>query len=182
MENLYFKAQSKYKPDSIKYLIVAESPPNTPERYFYYEDVRKHDYVFTGIISVLYPERYIEYMELRKSKDKTTCLLKEELLCDLKKDGFYLIDVSEEPLDKKGKTKTQVKNQLKKNVPNLISRIETIVKEDTKILMLTANVYDIINKELKLHFENQVIDKKIPFPGVGHVHEFRPIFKSVVEE
>ncbi|HYK77006.1 MAG TPA: hypothetical protein VEV16_08510, partial [Daejeonella sp.] len=42
------KARLKFKPDTIKYLIIAEAPPDSVERFFYYDNVpllttQKHD-------------------------------------------------------------------------------------------------------------------------------------------
>jgi hypothetical protein len=56
----YEDVRQKYKPDHIKFLLIAESPPPEPEtqssRQFYYTDrIRKDDRLFTNTIRALYP-------------------------------------------------------------------------------------------------------------------------------
>jgi len=59
-EPIYKKARDKYKPDKIKVLFIAESPPfkkeNQKLRYFYFEDVKQHDNLFKSIMVVVFPE------------------------------------------------------------------------------------------------------------------------------
>jgi len=49
-------ARQKYLPNNIKAIIIAEAAPDSIDRFFYYEDVRTADYLFLGIIGVLYPD------------------------------------------------------------------------------------------------------------------------------
>ena len=61
-------SRKKYKPEVIKTVIIAEAPPDSIERFFYYEDVKTADFLFLGIVEVLYPEakkKYLEYKELQ---------------------------------------------------------------------------------------------------------------------
>lgn len=43
------KARIKFKPDRVKYLLIAEAPPESIERFFYYDNVHQHDYLFLGV-------------------------------------------------------------------------------------------------------------------------------------
>lgn len=71
------KARMKYKPDIVKYLLIAEAPPDSIERFFYYEDVTEHDYLFLRVIGVLYPDIKSEYLGSRRnSKVKRRALMK----------------------------------------------------------------------------------------------------------
>jgi hypothetical protein len=36
-------ARLKFKPNRVKYLLIAEAPPDSIDRFFYYTDVFKHD-------------------------------------------------------------------------------------------------------------------------------------------
>jgi hypothetical protein len=40
------RAARKYRPDVVKLLLVAEAPPAALDRYFYFEDVPRHDPLF----------------------------------------------------------------------------------------------------------------------------------------
>ena len=43
----------KYKPDKIRLLLIAEAPPSSPDRYFYFEDVRE-DHRDQGVYDVVH--------------------------------------------------------------------------------------------------------------------------------
>lgn len=49
-------ARLKYEPLIVKFLLIAEAPPDSIDRFFYYENVHQHDYLFLGIAQSLYPE------------------------------------------------------------------------------------------------------------------------------
>ena len=64
-------ARTKYKPETIKYLFVAETPPKTnSERFFYFENVMEQDSLFLETMKVLYPDliENREIKEIRKNK------------------------------------------------------------------------------------------------------------------
>lgn len=70
-------ARLKYKPDLIRYLLIAESPPKTDSnRFFYFEDVGEQDSLFLETMKVLYPKdtSQIKTKEIRNKK--ATFLLK----------------------------------------------------------------------------------------------------------
>ena len=56
------KARLKYRPDRVKYLLIAEAPPDNINRFFYYDDVREHDYLFLGVAQALYPDLKDEFL------------------------------------------------------------------------------------------------------------------------
>lgn len=87
-------ARKKYKPDTIKFLLVAETPPKSDsDRFFYFENVDRQDSLFIEIVKVLYPQIVDKYdiQEIRINKSY--------FLNKLKEDGFYLIDSLEEPFE-----------------------------------------------------------------------------------
>ena len=47
------RAARKYKPDNIETLLVAEAPPSSTERYFYFEHVRMHDSLFRHVANAI---------------------------------------------------------------------------------------------------------------------------------
>src|SRR4051812_48669376 len=78
-------AAAKFKPKHVRLLLVAEAPPCTLDRYFYFEDVQQHDSLFRYVYRGLFGEA--------PSRDgKAACL---ERMRDA---GVYLIDVSEDPI------------------------------------------------------------------------------------
>ena len=58
------EAMNKYKPSTIRCLIIAEAPPND-ERFFYFEDVFEKDLLFIGVMGVLFPAELSGYEQHR---------------------------------------------------------------------------------------------------------------------
>ena len=90
----YAKARNKYKPSHISTLLIAEAPPCSLDRYFYFEDVKKQDSLFLEIMGVLYPDKKQRYLKSgRRTEDKM------DLLEMFKEDGYLLLDLYEVPDD-----------------------------------------------------------------------------------
>ncbi len=77
------KARERYKPDVIKYILVAEAPPESLDRFFYFLNVKSSDWLFLGVMQTLYPLQKDKYI-LRK-RDSA---LKENLLLQFKRRWF----------------------------------------------------------------------------------------------
>ncbi len=167
ISKLISKAREKYKPEKIKYLLIAEAPPDNLERFFYYPDVPSADYLFLGVISVLYPADKIEYLDNFRSPK-----LKETLLNKLKDEGFYLIDLLDVP-------KSYYKGILQNASYGMMEKIKKIADNDTRIILIKANIYDIMYKKLKTEGLN-VINKRIEFPASGNQKKFYVNFKDAL--
>lgn len=91
---MYEKAANKYKPDKIKILFIAESPPFKKEgevlRYFYFEKNRGKDFLFRSIMEVVFPE---DYANFKVNKNKILLLNK------FRESGFFLIDACDRPIN-----------------------------------------------------------------------------------
>ena len=162
------KARLKYKPDNIKYLLIAEAPPDSIERFFYFQDVRQHDYLFLGVAQALYPELKDKFIASRRNSE-----IKNSILLKFKADGFYLLDLSELPLSLKT-------GDLSSQLPNLIEKIKAVVNKKTKIILIKATVFDAAFQVLQDKFEN-VIDIRIPFPGQGGQKIFQIQFLNALK-
>ena len=162
------KARLAYKPIAIKYLLIAEAPPDSLDRFFYYEDVTKHDYLFLGVAEALYPDLKRKFIESKRS-----CDIKRSILFRLQAYGFYLLDLSELPLG-------QLENDLASQLPNLIERIEQVTDRDIKIILIKATVYDTAYQSLSQRGFKNVVDYRIPFPGQGGQKKFKEEFKNAL--
>ena len=79
----YDEARARYRPHHIKTLFVAEAPPADPSRFFYFENVTAHDWLFLALIRWHYVDaRDLETDELRERKS--------EFLARFRNDGYYL--------------------------------------------------------------------------------------------
>lgn len=161
------KARLKYKPDRVKYLLIAEAPPDNIERFFYYENVRQHDYLFLGVAQALYPELKENFLANGRNSD-----IKKSILLKFKADGFYLLDLSDLPL-------SLMTGNLLAQLPTLIKKINEVADEQTKIILIKANVYDIAFHPLQEKFNN-VIDIRIPFPAQRWQIEFQTEFRKAL--
>jgi predicted ATPase len=162
-------ARQKYKPETVKYLLVAEAPPDSLERFFYYDSVRQHDYLFLGVAEALYPKLKEQFLLSRRSSE-----IKNSILQTLQKDGFYLLDLSELPL-------SFLDTDLQSQLPSLVEKINSVSDDNTQIILIKANVYDIAFYYLKQKFEN-VIDQRITFPGQGGQRKFQDEFKQALKK
>lgn len=163
------RARLKYKPGSVRFLLIAEAPPDSLDRFFYYENVRQHDYLFLGVAEALYPELKDRFIASGRDSD-----IKRSILLKFQADGFYLLDLSELPL-------SLLNNDLASQLPNLIEKIEQVSKSDMKIILIKATVYDTAFHALKKHGFNNVINVRIPFPGQGGQRLFQTEFRKALE-
>jgi len=163
------KARKKYKPQTVKYLLVAEAPPDSVERFFYYNDVRQHDYLFLGIAQTLYPELKEQFLLSGRSSE-----IKNSILEKLQQDGFYLLDLSELPL-------SLLDTNLQSQLPYLVDKISIVSDDNTQIILIKANVYDIAFHYLNKKFKN-TIDQRISFPGQGGQRKFQDEFKQALKK
>jgi len=163
------KARLKYKPNSVKYLLVAEAPPDNVERFFYYDNVNQHDYLFLGVAQAIYPDLKDKFLASGRSSE-----IKNSILLKLKAEGFYLLDLSELPL-------TLMPGDLSSQLPSLIAKINVVADEQTKIILIKATVYDTAFLHLQQEGFKNVIDVRIPFPGQGGQKLFQTKFHEALE-
>ena len=163
------KARGKYKPANIKYILVAEAPPESLDRFFYFLNVKSSDWLFLGVMQALYPLQKNEY--ILKKRDAA---LKEKLLLKFTKEGFYLIDLLDYPL-------SYYSGNLSETTTELINKVKQLADERTQIILIKANVYDTAFSVLKRNGFN-VIDKRIDFPASGGQKKFQEKFIAALEE
>ncbi len=149
-------AAERYRPDTVKLLLVAEAPPASPERYFYFEDVTEQDSLFRYVIR--------ELLQVEPSRGNKSGMLRR-----LQEKGVLLIDVSPEPVARG--------DSLKAFVPDLVSRCESL--KPRRIMLIKATVYDAAFVPLKAA-GLPVIDERIPFPGSGQQKKFQAAFRRAL--
>ncbi|MHA1191647.1 MAG: hypothetical protein ACTSP9_05050 [Promethearchaeota archaeon] len=161
----YERSALKYKPEKkkLKYLFIAESPPYGPTkdgkpRYFYFDDVAEKDNLLRYIIKGVFSEEY----------NKTN---KKRWLSELRDNGFFLIDAVEYPIDNLPEGKER-NDHIKKNIPILIEKIKDLVNNNTKIILIKRNIFEILIKKLKTPEFNVINKKLLPFPSRGWQNKF----------
>ncbi len=157
-------ARRKYKPDKIKYILIAEAPPREGSgRFFYFESVPTGDSLFLETMKVLYPNDY--------SDAKSVRLRKREFLHRFKRDGFYLIDSTDSPME--DPRPSRKRQQVRRSLPSLVEKLAELISEDTKIILISKPVYDVCADVLRLQGFNIVNDEMIDFPGSSGQAKYR---------
>src|SRR6266496_2400649 len=84
MPNSHAKAAKSYRPAQTSLLFVAEAPPNSIDRYFYYEAVEQGDWLWIALMKALYAKKW--------GQAETQRLQKRKWLKEFKDDQYRLID------------------------------------------------------------------------------------------
>jgi hypothetical protein len=149
-------AADRYRPERIETLLIAEAPPSALDRYFYFPDVEAHDSLFRHVAAAILGET--------PSRDGM-----ETALSALCARGFFLIDVSPEPLGAA---------PLEAHVPALVERVRHLAPE--KVILIKATVYDAAFTALAAA-GLPVVDERIPFPGSGQQRRFAVAFDRALQ-
>ena len=153
-------ARAQYRPPQINILFVAESPPRAgSNRFFYFENVERGDSLFVEMMKALYPLDVPPTPLLRRRK--------AEFLTRFQSDGYYLIDASPTPIGDRTK-----KQAIKEGLPSLAAAIRELSDEATRVVLLTATVYEVALPYLKARDIQVANSEMINFPGSGQQHEF----------
>ena len=166
----YQKAAEIYVPLKTNILFIAESPPSAMERYFYFEHVRIHDWLWIGLMKAIYGTEFGEIPEERTRKEKW--------LTRFKNDGYRLINALKKPLCQK--TNPEKRKRLMRNrVNEIILEVKAISPK--KILLIKTTVYDALYEPLRIA-DSSVVDGRLSFPGSGHQNLFQEGFRKLVDE
>lgn len=148
-------AAEKYKPKTIKLLLVAEAPPCDTDRYFYFENVDQHDWLF----------RYVWEGLTGEKPERSE---KAAHLAALSKMGVFMTELHEENISQ------PTVADLRPHVPGLIERCR--VMKPKHIVLIKSNVYDAAFEALQAA-KLPVIDERMPFPASGQQKKFLESFK-----
>lgn len=158
----YEEIRNSYKPEHIKFLLVAESPPPAAgvpsSRHFYRTDqIRRDDRLYVNTIKALFPE----------AEDKTETELqtdKEFWLRRFQHHGFYMIEALEES-QLHEVTKKRRQELIKASLPRLIERVRQLTSPNTKIILIKSNVFQVAAEPLR-EAGFKVLNKElVDYPG-----------------
>jgi hypothetical protein len=167
----YDHLREKYKPKTIKVLLIAESQPpasaNTASsRHFYRSDqIRRDDRLFVNMIKALYSE----------AANKTEAELepeKEKWLRRFQADGWYMIEALEESL-KHEVAKSERQELIKKSLPRLLQRVKELANADTKIILIKSNVFVTAQEPLRDAGFHVLNTELLDYPGRYNQRAFR---------
>jgi hypothetical protein len=167
------QTRRRYKPEGIKCLFVAEAPP-PPEsdRFFYYEDVSEHDSLFISMMKALYPEDCVHAFDIRRRKPA--------LLTRFMREGFYLIDASDEPMESTRPSKK--KKQLAASLDSLVQKVNSLVTREVPVILIAKPVYEVCYERLVAEGFNIVNRDFIYFPLGNYQDRFIEDVSSLVKQ
>jgi len=148
-------ASKKFQPRQIQLLLVAEAPPCTPGRAFYFEHLDQHDWLF----------RYVWEGLMGDKPDRTR---KGVHLGALRDAGVFMIDLHEETISQPSLA------ALRPHVPRLIERCRLL--KPRNIALIKSSVYDAAFEPLRAG-GLPVIDERMPFPASGQQRRFLEAFR-----
>jgi hypothetical protein len=168
------RARRRYRPKPIKVLFVAEAPPASPQRFFYFDKVKAHDGLFLALMRWLYEEaRDAELIELRERKP--------EFLRRFAADGYYLVDASETPMPKNAAASTK-RRMLSGSLTILKKTLRKLSSEETRIVLISSAVFRVCYAPLRASGLNVINTELMDFPSTGHQREFGRKLGQLLDE
>jgi hypothetical protein len=173
----YDEIRQEYRPNRIKFLLIAESPPPEADvdssRHFYRSDkVRVGDRLFVNTIKALYPETsYMAEAELEHQK--------ERWLRRFQADGWYIIEALEESQPHET-TKPQRQALIKEAIPRLIERVKKFADKNTKIILIKSNVFEVAAEPLRQAGFTVLNKGLVDYPGRFNQREYRQKLTKIV--
>jgi hypothetical protein len=180
----FAKATIRYKPATVRVLFIAEAPPAFRfKRLFYFEDLKDGDTLFLEMMKTLYgsavgfrengfsPGSSAEGIRSRKS----------EFLARFMREGYFLIDASEEPMPDRASS-SQKLALLRASVPRLIVRLkEFAVDKNTPIVLIGGVTYSACAQSLMNLGFKVINEAMIDHPARGGQLRFRQKLRCTLQ-
>lgn len=166
----YEQAAARYKPTQTTVLFIAESPPSSVDRYFYFEQVREMDSLWVELMKAIYSGDFGE--------TSTERLRKAGWLKRFQSDGYQLIDSVKEPFQS-GVSSTHRKKIICLQSKSLIGEVRAINPD--QIVLITATVFEGLCCDLLSAGMSVVNTEHLPFPGSGQQRNFQNRFEKLLE-
>jgi hypothetical protein len=166
----YSSAREEFRPDLIRLLLVAESPPSSGG-YFYFRKTIGKDHLFRETMKALdlWPQSQI----MSKGIDKTSYLDR------FMRRKFFLIDTCQNPVDKLPQ-RTRLM-QIAKDASTLARRVRDLDPE--KIIIIKKTVFSPVRKALAAAgLADRILNETpIPFPSHGHQGIFQTELRRLTQ-
>lgn len=158
-------ATDRYRPDPVKTLFVAESPPDAEDRHFYFPNVSRADTLWVELSKVLYGD------DFGVTKDERA--RKAEWLARFQADGHWLIEAVPEPIQK---------NRREAHILEHSDRVlETIADcRPSRVVLIATPVWRALAEPLRAEGVPLVQTGPVSFPGHGQQRRFREAMASIL--
>jgi len=180
----FAKATIRYKPATVRVLFIAEAPPAFRfNRLFYFEDLRDGDTLFLEMMKTLYGSA-VGFTEKGFSSGSSAERIrsrKSELLARFMREGYFLIDASEEPMPDRASS-SQKLALLRASVPRLIVRLKGFaVDKNTPIVLIGGVTYSACAQSLMNLGFNVINEAMIDHPARGGQLRFRQKLRCTLQ-
>jgi hypothetical protein len=171
MSDQYAEHAHPYLPGGrLRILFVAEAPPNSADRYFYFEDVKRDDWLWIALMKGLYPDQW----RWGRTKEERKC--KKIWLQRFRDSGFCLIDAVKKPISNKSQAVSLIRQSALEN--KIIEDIRTRFKPRC-IVLIKATVYDALFEEFRAAGLPVANREALPFPAFRWQTEFHEKLSSL---
>ena len=164
-------ARDQYRPNKVKLLWIAESPP-TSGSYFYFQKTTGKDHLFRETMRAvgLWPAKEI----MKKDVDK------QALLENFRSKGFFLVDACSYPVDKLRD------NERNRAILDGTARVVQMVSKlnPDGIIIVKSNIYAPVKRALESSgFAGKILNQKpLPFPSHGRQQSYRKKINDILRE
>jgi hypothetical protein len=159
----YLRLRDRYLPDQRKIIFVLESPPISG-LYFYNPEGSVSEPLFRAMMK--------DVLEI-------TPRTKDEGLREFASRGFLLVDATYTPINHL-KTKKEKKKAILDDFPLLLEDLRSHTEPETTVILVKANVCELLEPLLTGRFTVLNQEKKIPFPSTGRQNEFRDMVRPLL--
>ncbi|MEK7153015.1 MAG: hypothetical protein AAB834_03645, partial [Patescibacteria group bacterium] len=97
---------------------------------------------------------------------------KEQWLRKFQADGWYMIEALEKSLPHKV-TKSERRALIKENLPRLIERVKEVANQDTKLILIKSNVFDVAAEPLRTAGFMVLNTELVDYPGRFNQRDYR---------
>jgi hypothetical protein len=181
----FAEATLRYKPATVRILFIAEAPPAFRfNRLFYFEDLRDGDTLFLEMMKTLYGSAvgFTENGFTSGSSAEGIRSRKSELLARFMREGYFLIDASEEPMPDRASS-SQKLALLRASVPRLMARLkEYAIDKSTPIVLIGGVTYSACAQSLLNPGFNVINEAMIDHPARGGQLRFRQKLRCTLQQ
>ena len=158
-------ATNQYRPEQVKVLFVAESPPGAEDRHFYYPNVPRADTLWVELTKSLYGTEFGVTKHERPRKG--------EWLTRFQSDGYWLIEAVPEPVNKN------------RREAHILEHLDSVMATITdcrpwQVVLVATPVWRALAEPLRGAGVPLVQTGPVPFPGHGQQGKFRDAMADIV--
>ncbi len=159
------QATQQYRPDPVRVLFVAESPPAAPDRHFYFTNVPRVDTLWAELTRALYPADFGETRLERRHK--------QEWLHMFQQAGYWMIEAVQDPIDKNRR-----EEQIAANMEYVMQLLHEA--QPDHVILIAIPVWKVLQDPIRAAGFSLPQTQAIPFPGHGHQRRFRDVLSVVL--